>query len=273
MNDETQLSNNPMVRAKQIAKREVELITKDEARRARLAELAAELAAGHAALEEQEIGVAWEEGRRIAEAYALLGDKDLTFQAWWDSTETWPGTSRPPFNVDYARQLKRLHAFCTGALSGRRVSQPKNPEGFTTKALLELVAPKYVKDRHQREVIVDKDDLTAKPERTKESAERLAVVNAVYAKLRDRAGGRQKGPITRKEVVDALQDAFRSANMPVLNRAVRRTSIKDMLDKIDRQMNAWYFTFEGDQAAIAAMRSKIAECLAEWDAWEEEANA
>lgn len=268
-----QLSNNPLVRAKQIATQEVqELITKDEAKAARLAELAAELSAGHAALEDQEVRAAWIEGEKIAEAYGLLGDKDLAFMAWWESETTWSETSRKPFHVDYARSLKRLHAFCTGALSGRRVSQPKIPEGFTTKALLELIAPKYVKDRHQQEVIVDKDALTV--ERTKESAERLAVINGLYSKLKDRVSKeRKKGPITKPEVQKAIQEAFRAANMPVVYRAVRRTSLKDMLDQIDRRMNGWYFTFEGDADAVKAMRDKIAECLAEWDQWEAEANA
>jgi hypothetical protein len=276
---ESPLSGNAMVRAKQEGERAYHALVENDATAAqRLKTLAASIYRETVHVENVREQSRIKVGEWIGDAYATLGNSHNSFTAWWDDPKTWEEASGlagmpAPFSRRKASDYKRIGDFCAGSLPGKGNGRPKNAEGFTDEAMVELTAPKYVKDRHARELNADDG------ERTPESSQRLDVVESVYGRLKERfkkrkaaasKSGEEPRLITKREVVDALQEAFRDANLRVVNRGVRRTSLKDLLDQIDRHMNGWYFTFQGDAAAVQAVRDKVAECLAEWDQWEAE---
>lgn len=268
---------NALVKAKEEGRQNYQtVITANETLARNLEEIAGKLTKGHALAEEMEAKAAWEEGRLIAEAYRLLGGKEMTFQAWWQDEATWAAGTRPaPFSIEYARKLKRLYEFCTHGIDGiKRPGQAKVPDGFTTRALVELTAPKYIKDRHDNELVKDDD---GQPVRTEEAQRRVAVVDSVYERLKKRASDRRRAaeekgttpaPITHREVQETLREEFTTREMPVQHKRTRRTNLQKVLDDIERQMAGWYHTFEGRPAEHDAMRAKLGECLAEWIEWQ-----
>lgn len=298
-----ELSNNPLVRAKQEATLAVQTyLQKDEYAAKQLGKIAADLAEGNEALTVTVDQANLAMGELIAQAWKLTGDLDGTFQAWWNDPRTWKqyvagdddettGTVPAPFDVSYARKLKRLADFKAGRLSGKpsEGGRPKSGVGFTQQALIELTAPKYAKDQtgeeyeHEmrehalfpgREVRVHKD-------RTEESKARLEVIEDTYKTLKQRAESRAKRAaktgkmakaITQKDVVEELRKQFKDAGRNLVV-APRKSSAKPLswwMEEARTEMERYYYAFEADPDGLAAIREVIEQELSVWTAKQEE---
>jgi hypothetical protein len=243
-----------------------ELITTNEVAAQKLRNIAGAIQSGCAVIEKANSEAAWQLGAKIEEAYQELGTS-MAFAAWWKDGKTWGDAGQPPLDYGNAVKYKRLHAFCSGELSGRRVSQPKVPEGFSARALVELTQAKHIKDERLNEY---GDDGV----RTKESAERLEVVEDVYRMLKDRirkarktaeAAGKPLPFVSARDVAETLEATFADRNMVTRHMPRSTLSLNKFLREIEYVFDVAVSRFNGDLEALREIGDAFEEGMALWE--------